>query len=82
ITQSDTLKNAAVLKFNYICHSTESTQDQSDLIFRNITYTARSVDLITDDIREVFRSDYPGKVLNSYDNKKCRSKKEVMPYAK
>ncbi len=28
-----------------------------------------TVDLITDDIREIFRSEYLGKVLNSYDNK-------------
>ena len=31
ITQIDALKNAAVLKFNYICHPTGSTQDQEDL---------------------------------------------------
>lgn len=28
-----------------------------------------TVDLITDDIREIFRSEYLGKVLNNYDNK-------------
>ena len=31
ITQADALKNAAVLKFNYICHPTGNTQDQEDL---------------------------------------------------
>ena len=31
ILQADALKNAATLKFNYICHPTGSTQDQNDL---------------------------------------------------
>ena len=31
ITQIDALKKAAVLKFNYICHPTGTTQDQADL---------------------------------------------------
>ena len=31
ITQADALKNASVLKFNYICHPTGSAQDQEDL---------------------------------------------------
>lgn len=31
IKQADALKNAAVLKFNYICHPTGSAQDQEDL---------------------------------------------------
>lgn len=31
VTQVDALKNASVLKFNYICHPTGSAQDQEDL---------------------------------------------------
>ena len=31
IQQADALKNAATLKFNYICHPTGSAQDQNDL---------------------------------------------------
>ena len=50
------------------CNSLHTFTTDTGQDFRYIKIV-ETVDLITDDIREVFRSDYLGKVLNSYDNK-------------
>lgn len=46
--------------------------------FRHIK-TTETIDLITDDIGNTFRSDYVGKVVNSYDNK-CLFISAIMVY--
>ena len=50
------------------CNSLHSFTTDIGQDFRYIKI-AETVDLITDDIREIFRSEYLGKVLNDYDHK-------------
>ena len=50
------------------CNSLHTFTSDIGQDFRYIKIV-ETVDLITDDIREIFRSDYLGKVLNNYDNK-------------
>ena len=50
------------------CNSLHTFTTEVGQDFRYIKIV-ETVDLITDDIREIFRADYLGKVLNNYDNK-------------
>ena len=50
------------------CNSLHTFTSEVGQDFRYIKIV-ETIDLITNDIREVFKTDYLGKVLNSYDNK-------------